>query len=75
MGQTRATQENNLPDNLQIFSGGVYPRAQPHAQSLFLFPIVFVRKTIAKSANFTKNANWFEEQRFGNGKCELSAIS
>ena len=27
--------------DLQIFSGGVYPRAQPHAQSLFLFPIVF----------------------------------
>ena len=25
---------------LQIFSGGVYPRAQPHAQSTFLFPIV-----------------------------------
>ena len=27
--------------DLQIFSGGVYPQAQPHAQSLFLFPIVF----------------------------------
>ena len=27
--------------DLQIFSGGVYPRAQPHAQSLFLFPLVF----------------------------------
>ena len=27
--------------DLQIFSGGVYPRAQPHALSLFLFPIVF----------------------------------
>ena len=29
--------------DLQIFSGGVkiIPRAQPHAQSLFLFPIVF----------------------------------
>ena len=26
---------------LQIFSGGVILRAQPHAQSLFLFPIVF----------------------------------
>ena len=25
----------------EIFSGGVYPRAQPHARSLFLFPIVF----------------------------------
>ena len=32
-------------------------------------------KTIAKSANFTKNANCFEECNvFGNGKCELSAI-
>ena len=36
-----------LPDwfvlfDLKIFSDGVYiPRAQPHAQSLFLFPIVF----------------------------------
>ena len=28
--------------DLQIFSGGVYPRVQPHAQSLFLFPIVLV---------------------------------
>ena len=29
--------------DLQIFSGGFYiSRAQPHAQSLFLFPIVFV---------------------------------
>ena len=27
--------------DLQIFSGGFYPQAQPHAQSLFLFPIVF----------------------------------
>ena len=27
--------------DLQIFSGGVYSQAQPHAQSLFLFPIVF----------------------------------
>ena len=27
--------------DLQIFSGGVIPQAQPHAQSLFLFPIVF----------------------------------
>ena len=27
--------------DLQIFSRDVYPRAQPHAQSLFLFPIVF----------------------------------
>ena len=27
--------------DLQIFSGGVYPRAQPYAQSLFLFPIAF----------------------------------
>ena len=27
--------------DLQIFSGGVYARAQPNAQSLFLFPIVF----------------------------------
>ena len=32
-------------------------------------------KTIAKSANFTKNANCFEECNvFGKGKCELSAI-
>ena len=32
--------------DLQIFSGGVFPssfnRAQPHIQSIFLFPIVFV---------------------------------
>ena len=27
--------------DLQIFSGGVYARAPPHAQSRFLFPIVF----------------------------------
>ena len=27
--------------DLQIFSGGVIPRARPHAQSLFPFPIVF----------------------------------
>ena len=27
--------------DLKIFSGGVYPRSQPHAQTLFLFPIVF----------------------------------
>ena len=27
--------------DLQIFSRGVYPRAQPRARSLFLFPIVF----------------------------------
>ena len=27
--------------DLQIFSDGVYPRAQPYSQSLFLFPIVF----------------------------------
>ena len=27
--------------DLQIFSSSVYPRAQPHAQSLFLVPIVF----------------------------------
>ena len=27
--------------DLQIFSGGVYPSAQPHTQTLFLFPIVF----------------------------------
>ena len=77
------------------------PRAQPHAQSLFLFPIVFGinlvhfsmrRKTVQPeirsfvlllrslvtpfdSANFTKNANYFEECNvFGNGECELSAI-
>ena len=32
-------------------------------------------KTIVKSANFTKNANCFEECNvFSNGKCELSAI-
>ena len=96
--------------NLQIFSGGVYPRVQPHAQSLFiLFPIVFGinwfifrweegwcsrkfnrffsvllspvtpfdrGKTIAQSANFTKNANCFEECNvLATGKCELSAIS
>ena len=33
--------------DLQIFSGGVYPRAQPHAQSLFLFPIVFGINSVA----------------------------
>ena len=27
--------------DMQIFSGGVNPGAPPHAQSLFLFPIVF----------------------------------
>ena len=92
------------------------PRAQPHAQSLFLFPIFFgnilihffdekkdgaVGNSIVcfaasipgskgalsrhltgvpvtpfdSGANFTKNANCFEENNvFGKGKCELSAI-
>ena len=93
-----------LPDlcfSICRFSQVVFiPRAQPPAQSLFLFPIIFginlihffVEKkdgaagnlivcfaasnpvTSFDSANFTKNANCFEECNvFGNGKCELSA--
>ena len=50
-----------MPSNLQIFSGGVYSRAQPHAQSLFLFPIVFginiyIYTTLAKKKNHPRDS-------------------
>ena len=40
--------------DLQIFSGGVYPRVQPHAQSLFLFAIVFGINFVSEQ----KKLNW-----------------
>ena len=69
------------------------PRAQLHAHSLFLFPIVFGinlihfsnekksgaagNSIVCHSIGQKQNEEWelFRRvQRFGNGKCELSAI-
>ena len=54
----------------------VHPTVQPLVSVLRSPVKPFDRgKTIAKSANFTKNANCFEEcSVFGNGKCEIRPI-
>ena len=43
--------------------------------SVLRSPVMPFDRGKTKSANFTKNANCFEECNvFGNGKCEVSAI-
>ena len=66
--------------DLQIFlggGGGFIPRAQPHAQSLFLFPIVFVINLIHFFDGKNNRATWQSRNKdceiFGNRKWELIA--